>query len=313
MAPLDDLALTTLALDVVDGVATVTLDRPQVHNAFDDTMVEELAATWRAIRDDDRVRSVVLTGAGEKAFCTGLDRSDVEFAFDPLTYEDPGRLLGPKSQELWKPVVAAVNGMACGGAFYLLAEADVIVAADHATFFDPHVTFGMVAAFEPILMLRRMPFGEVLRMSLAGNHERVSAATAEKIGLVSEVVPADELLPAAQRLAGDLRRLAAPRRPGHAAHALGGQGPVGGPGHGSGQRLPAAGDLDRRPQRGPGRIRVRPEDRAPHPLTTPADGQPRRGRTFGRSKVVRMPGAASHTVATALTAGWAVKPGDTSA
>jgi enoyl-CoA hydratase/carnithine racemase len=194
--------LTTLALEVSDGIATVTLDRPQVHNAFDPTMTEELPRLWRALRSDGDVRAVVLTGRGDKAFCTGIDRSSVpEFTFDPLTYEDPGRHIGPKSQELWKPVVAAVNGMACAGAFYMLGEADVIIAAEHATFFDPHVTYGMVAAFEPILLLRRMPFGEVLRMALAGSHERISAATAQRLGLVSEVVPSAELLAAARRLA----------------------------------------------------------------------------------------------------------------
>ena len=106
------LELTTLALDIADGVATVTLDRPDVHNAFDTTMTDELAAVWRALRTASEVRAVVVTGRGDKAFCTGIDRSDVEFGFDPLTYEDPGRLIGPKSQELWKPVIAAVNGMA---------------------------------------------------------------------------------------------------------------------------------------------------------------------------------------------------------
>jgi enoyl-CoA hydratase/carnithine racemase len=192
---------TTLLVDAAEGVATVTLNRPKVHNAFDATMTDELQRLWRWLREDDTVRAVVLTGAGDQAFCTGIDRSSVEFAFDPLTYEDPGRIIGPKSQELWKPLIAAVNGMACGGAFYMLGEADVIIAADHATFFDPHVTYGMVAAFEPILMLRRMPFGEVLRMALAGTAERVSAATAQRIGLVSDVVPGDQLLAEAQRLA----------------------------------------------------------------------------------------------------------------
>jgi enoyl-CoA hydratase/carnithine racemase len=91
--------------------------------------------------------------------------------------------------------------MACGGAFYMLGEADVIIAAEHATFFDPHVTYGMVAAFEPILMLRRMPFGEVLRMTLAGSHERISAATAQRLGLVSDVVAAADLLTEARQLA----------------------------------------------------------------------------------------------------------------
>jgi enoyl-CoA hydratase/carnithine racemase len=200
--PAADLELSTLGLEVADGVATVTLDRPDKYNAFDPTMVDELQSVWRALREDTAVRSVVLTGAGDKAFCTGIDRSAVdEYHFDPFLYEDPGRVIGPKSQGLWKPVVAAVNGMACGGAFYLLGEVDVIFAAEHATFFDPHVTFSMVAVYEPLLLLRRMPFSEVLRIALAGSHERMSAATAERVGLVSEVHPAGELLDAARQLA----------------------------------------------------------------------------------------------------------------
>ena len=83
--------------------------------------------------------------------------------------------------------------MACGGAFYILGEVDFIIAADHATFFDPHVTYGMPAAFEPIFLLHKMPFQEVMRLSLLGAHERMSAARAHQIGFVSEVVPADEL------------------------------------------------------------------------------------------------------------------------
>jgi enoyl-CoA hydratase/carnithine racemase len=65
-------------------------------------------------------------------------------------FNDPGDNIGPKSCDLWKPVIASVNGMACGGAFYMLGEVEFIIAADHATFFDPHVTYGMTAAFEPI-------------------------------------------------------------------------------------------------------------------------------------------------------------------
>jgi enoyl-CoA hydratase/carnithine racemase len=187
------------------AVGWVTLDRPDRYNAFTKVMAEELSSLWQRLRTDDSVRAVVLTGAGEKAFCSGIDREYVpseggaEYDFDPLTYDDPGKLLGPKSNELWKPVVCAVNGIACGGAFYFLGEVDVIIAADHATFFDPHVTYGMPAVYEPLLMLHRgMPFGEVLRMTLLGNHERVSAQRALEIGLVSEVVPAAELQAAAQ-------------------------------------------------------------------------------------------------------------------
>jgi enoyl-CoA hydratase/carnithine racemase len=186
-----------------DGVAVVTLDRPERYNAFDAVMCEELAALWRALRTDDSVRCVVLTGAGDKSFCTGIDREDVPtdeatYDFDPFTYDDPGHRLGPKSNELWKPVIAAVNGMACGGAFYLLGEVEFIIAAEHATFFDPHVTYAMPAVYEPTLMASRMPFGEVMRMSLMGNHERISAQRAYEIGLVSEVVPGADLLDAAR-------------------------------------------------------------------------------------------------------------------
>jgi enoyl-CoA hydratase/carnithine racemase len=188
-----------------DLVATVTLDRPDRHNAFTSVMCEELAAVWHLVRADDDVRAVVLTAAGNEAFCTGIDRDEVPVddssAYDPLTYEDPGALLGPKANDCWKPVVAAVNGMACGGAFYLLGEVDVVVAAEHATFFDPHVTYGMPAVFEPILMLAKLPFGEVLRMSLLGGHERLSAQRASEVGFVTEVVEADRLSEAAHRIA----------------------------------------------------------------------------------------------------------------
>jgi enoyl-CoA hydratase/carnithine racemase len=204
---MDPSALTTIRYEAADGVATITLDRPHAYNAFTTVMCEEMAEVWASVRDDDDVRAVVLTAAGDKSFCTGIDRTEVpaeggvEYSFDPLTYVDPGRRLGPRANECWKPVVAAVNGMACGGAFYLLGEADILVAADHATFFDPHVTYGMPAVFEPTLMLHRMPFGEVLRMTLLGSHERISAARALEIGLVTEVVPGAELAATARRIA----------------------------------------------------------------------------------------------------------------
>ena len=186
--------LTTLKLEVRDGVATVTLDRAELLNAFDEQMQGELASVWQYLRHEDDVRAVVLTGSGEKAFCVGIDRAEIpETEYDPFTYEDPGRRLGPKAQGLWKPVVAAVNGMACGGAFYLLGESDIVIAAEHATFFDPHVTYGMPAAFEPIFLLQKMPFHEVVRLSLLGAHERLSAQRAYEVGLVSEVVPKEQL------------------------------------------------------------------------------------------------------------------------
>lgn len=189
--------METLLYEEGDGVGVVMLNRPDRYNAFNTTMQEELSSLWQSLRTNDAVRCVVLTAAGDKAFCTGIDRSEIPADggadFDPLTYEDPGQKLGPRSNELYKPVIAAVRGMACGGAFYMLGEVDFIIASTDATFFDPHVTYGMTAVYEPLLMMRRMPFGEISRLTLMGAHERMSAQRAHEIGLVSEVVAAEEL------------------------------------------------------------------------------------------------------------------------
>lgn len=200
----------TIRYDRDGAVATVTLDRPDRYNAFDKAMCDEMASVWDRIRHDDQVSAVVLTASGDKAFCTGVDRDFVPteggatYDFTPYTYDDPGKLLGPRANEVWKPVIGAVNGMACGGAFYLLGECDFLIAAEHATFFDPHVTYAMPAVYEPMAMMRRMPFGEVMRMTLTGNHERLSAQRALEIGLVSEVVPADELAATAATVAAEI-------------------------------------------------------------------------------------------------------------
>ena len=190
-----------------------------------------------ALRRHDDVRCVVLTGAGEKAFCTGIDRMEqmggegdettdpdvVGSGSTPFMFNDPGDNIGPKSCDLWKPVIAAVNGMACGGAFYMLGEVEFIIAAEHATFFDPHVTYGMTAAFEPIHMAGIMPFGEIMRLSLLGNYERMSAARGRtRSGWCREVVPGDRAArrgPRGRR--SDHRVAAAARDRRHRARDLG--------------------------------------------------------------------------------------------
>ncbi|MES5821811.1 enoyl-CoA hydratase/isomerase family protein [Streptomyces sp. RG80] len=170
------------------AVAVVTLDRPARLNAIDLAMRDELVAVWRELRFDDSVRAIVLTGAGERAFCTGLDRdAEVPQPGSPYMADDPLLRVGPKANDLWKPVIAAVQGMACGGAFYLLGESEFLVADPTATFFDPHTTYGMVSAYESVLMAQRMPYGEVARMMLMGTAERMSARRAYDIGLVSEL------------------------------------------------------------------------------------------------------------------------------
>src|SRR5581483_7970369 len=198
----------TLLYDERDHVARVTLNRPDVHNAFNKQMQAELYDVWRGLRRNDDVRAIVLTGAGDEAFCTGIDRGEAVDSYladpdgdrqigrvsTPFMYDSPSRFICPKMCDLWKPVIAAVNGMACGGALYMLGEVDIIIAAEHATFFDPHVSYGMVAGFESMHILQKLPLGERLRMQLLGVNERRSAQRAFQVGLVQEVTPKDELL-----------------------------------------------------------------------------------------------------------------------
>jgi len=189
----------TLLYDEADGVATITLNRPDKLNAFSPTMNRELVAVWESLRMNDDVRAIILTGAGDRAFTSGIDLTfDYPQPTSKLMINDELRFVGPKTNDLWKPVIAAVNGLACGAAFFLLGEVEMIIATEEATFFDPHLTHGMPAVAEPMFMLQRMPLGEIMRISLLGRHERMSAARAREIGLVQEVVPAGGLMDAAR-------------------------------------------------------------------------------------------------------------------
>ncbi|MEU3066174.1 enoyl-CoA hydratase/isomerase family protein [Streptomyces sp. NPDC006906] len=174
--------------EAAPGVVLIALDRPAKLNAIDLETAGELASLWQELRYDESVRAAVLTGTGTRAFCTGIDRGAVvPQPPSPYAVDDPLLRVGPKANDLWKPVIAAVEGMACGGAFYLLGEAEFVVASREATFFDPHTAYGMVPAYEAVAMAQRMPYGEVARMSLMGTAERVSAERAHAVGLVSEV------------------------------------------------------------------------------------------------------------------------------
>jgi enoyl-CoA hydratase/carnithine racemase len=188
-----------------DHVATITLDRPEALNAFDRQMCEEIRAVWRRVKSDADVNAVVLRAAGDRAFCAGLD---VKKAYgqpdDVWNHEDPGELLSPKWQKVWKPVVCAVHGMCTAGAFYFVNESDVVICSEDATFFDSHVSGGMVSALEPVGLMRRIGLGETLRIALSGNDERVSARTALQIGLVTEVVPRDALWARAHEIAAGI-------------------------------------------------------------------------------------------------------------
>ena len=197
----------TIRLEVheQDRVATITLNRPDRLNAFDRTMCTEMARAWQLLRTDDSVHAVVLRAAGTRAFSAGLDIKKSYGQPDSVWHhEDPGEALSPKWQKMWKPVVCAVQGMCTAGGFYFVNEADVVICSSEATFFDSHVSAGLVSALEPIGLRRRIGLGETLRIALMGNDERVGADTALRIGLVSEVVPVGVLWARAHQIASTI-------------------------------------------------------------------------------------------------------------
>ena len=190
-----------------DHVATITLDRPDALNAFDRQMCEELRDAWRRVKDDPDVHAVVLRAAGDRAFCSGIDtKKPYGQPDDVWNHEDPGELISPKWQQVWKPVVCAVQGMCTAGAFYFLNEADIVICSPEATFFDSHVTFGLVSALEPVGLMRKVGLADTLRIALTGNDERVTAETALQIRLVTEIVEREQLWARAHEIAAGIAR-----------------------------------------------------------------------------------------------------------
>ena len=206
----------TIVIDVTDnGVATVTLNRPEVLNSFNRRMCEEFAQFWERARTDSAIRAIVLRATGDRAFCTGVDVTELLVEDDAFLDpehpwnegSDPGPQLSPRRNNVWKPVVAAVHGMCAGGAAYLIGECDIVICEPGATFFDPHVNYGLVAALEPIMLSYKMSRSAALRMALLGLHERMSADRALVSGLVTEIVPIGELHARAHQLAATIAAL----------------------------------------------------------------------------------------------------------
>lgn len=200
-----ELKFETILYDVADnGVATVTLNRPDRLNAFSLQMADELDRLWEHVRTADDVKVIVLRAVGDRAFSTGVDVTESwtdRDKINPFERRDPSSYLCPKAHDVWKPLIVAIQGIAAGGAFYWINDADIAICSEEATFFDPHVTFGMVSSCEPLGLIGRIHFGEIMRWILMGNDERISAATALRIGLVTEVVSRADLWARADELA----------------------------------------------------------------------------------------------------------------
>lgn len=180
--------------ELADGIAVITINRPERRNALDAEHYEGLSQAWTRVRDDPAVRVAVITGAGDKAFCAGADIKswvgrDAELAELWLTQK--GQLLN-RGLEVWKPVIAAVNGACVGGGLTLLLASDIRVAAEHATFGLPEVKRGIIAANGGTQrVMRQLPHCLAMELLLTG--DAIDAATAQRYGLVNRVVPLSEL------------------------------------------------------------------------------------------------------------------------
>ncbi|HKF90283.1 MAG TPA: enoyl-CoA hydratase/isomerase family protein [Acidimicrobiia bacterium] len=186
-------------------------NRPDRLNAMSARMRDEFAIAWTELDRDADVKVIVHTGEG-RAFQTGVDVAEI--ASDGVGMERYRRSLEEFDlhftawhQQVWKPVITAVNGMCAGGGFHWIADADVVIAASDAEFFDPHVSIGQVVSLEAIGLIRKMPVEAVMRMAFVGRHERLSAARAYELGMISQVVdPPDQLRDEAQALAEKIAR-----------------------------------------------------------------------------------------------------------
>lgn len=196
-----------MAIDVeVDGgIALITMNRPERMNAMDAEAYAALSAAWTRVRDDGDIRVAIITGAGEKAFTTGADlKSFVGKQTDLSRFwlTQQGQLLN-RGLEVWKPVIAAVNGYCLGGGMTLLLGTDIRIATPTATFGLSEVQRGVVAGNGGTQrVLEQLPYAIGMEMLLTGR--RLDAATAERWGLVNRVVPHEELLPTAFELAREI-------------------------------------------------------------------------------------------------------------
>jgi enoyl-CoA hydratase/carnithine racemase len=201
----------TLLLERVGPVGWLVFNRPTVGNAMDATMLAELEDAWAELDADPAVHVIVNTGSGG-AFQTGLDVR--QLSRDPAALREQSRRtkraelrLTAWHNQVWKPVIAAVNGVCAGGGLHFVADADIVLAASDAQFLDPHVSVGQVSAYETIGLVRKSPMEAVLRMALTGRYERLPAWRAHQIGIVGEVVdPPGRLRSAAQDLGETIAR-----------------------------------------------------------------------------------------------------------
>jgi enoyl-CoA hydratase/carnithine racemase len=202
----------SVRFEVSGAVVTITIDRPERRNAIDPPTTRALADAWRRFRDGGDLRVAVLTGAGSEAFCAGADLRSIDdfYALTPAerlarAEAEPGLGGLTRNLEVWKPVIAAINGYCLAGGFELALACDIRIAAETATFGLPEVTWGIMPGAGGTQRLPRLaPLGAALELVFTG--ERITAAEAHRLGIVNRVVSSPDLLPTALALAQRIAR-----------------------------------------------------------------------------------------------------------
>ncbi|MGB3711580.1 MAG: enoyl-CoA hydratase [Erythrobacter sp.] len=196
----------TVLLFVEDGIATVTLNRPNAMNAISQALRRRLYAVMQEIEADDTVRAVIVTGAGERAFTAGLDLKELgseDGALGSANASDPADNPVRAIETCRKPVIGAINGVAITGGFEVALACDVLIASTNARFADTHARVGIMPGWGLSQKLSRMiGISRAKELAFTGNF--LDARTALAWGLVNHVVEPDELLPLARRLAADM-------------------------------------------------------------------------------------------------------------
>ena len=202
----------TLRVERRGPVGWLIFNRPEALNAMNITMGRELGRAWKELDADDSVKVIVNAGVG-RAFQSGVDVKEVAAAGGMGGRVAASRADGGEADErsgpgmtahnndVWKPVICAVNGICAGAGFHFVVDADFVVASSAASFVDPHVSVGQVTALEPIGLIGRIPFGHIMRMVLMGRYERISVERAYEMGLVTQIFAAETFEDDVQALA----------------------------------------------------------------------------------------------------------------
>ena len=216
------MAYTTILYEKRGHTACIALNRPDRLNAINLDMIKDLGQAYAEVEADRDVWTLIITGTG-RALCTGADVS--KMPADAASFAELGGIdtqgeamlasyrqwdapqeATPPYLQMTKPIICAVNGIAAGAGLDLITTSDIAIAADTATFFDPHVSIGIVSGREMVRLARVLPLNVAMRMALLGKQERMPAQRAYELGLVTELVPHDKLMNRAWEVAGLVNR-----------------------------------------------------------------------------------------------------------